>query len=182
MPQSHQTTDPVWLLTPVRFLAHTTECRNHRNFTAMQFSWSHQAMGPVGLDLDLHLYLYPINHRIPHHTGPAQHTTTCSIPHGSHRGFPWGVCGPGKAIKPEQVMSLVYVHLGSSFVQLIIFQNCQDMPNMCSSSHYYYHLIGNMKQWPSLGVTPWNNGKCRSSCYTLMTLLSDWYICSTIKY
>ena len=41
MPQSHPTTGPVRILSPVRFLARKAEWSARTNFTSVLFSWSH---------------------------------------------------------------------------------------------------------------------------------------------
>ena len=65
MPQSHPTTGPIGILSPVRFLARKAEWRAHRNFTSVLFSWSHQATGPVQLDTAVHLWLGRMIRRTP---------------------------------------------------------------------------------------------------------------------
>ena len=56
MPQSHPTTGPVRFLSPVRFLARKAEWSTRRNFTSVLFLWSHQATGPVRLDMASYLW------------------------------------------------------------------------------------------------------------------------------
>ena len=56
MPQSHPTTGPVRVLSPVRFLARKAEWSARRNFTSVLFPWSHQATGPVRLDTAVYLW------------------------------------------------------------------------------------------------------------------------------
>ena len=56
MPQSHPTTGPVRFLSPVRFLARKAEWRAHRNFTSVLFLKSHQATGPIQLDMAVYLW------------------------------------------------------------------------------------------------------------------------------
>ena len=63
MPQSHPTKGPVQFLSPVRFLAHKAEWSGHRNFMSVLFSWSHQATGPVWLDMAVYLWFGWIIHR-----------------------------------------------------------------------------------------------------------------------
>ena len=65
MPQSHPTTGPVGILSPVWFLARKAEWRARRNFTSVLFSWSHQATGPVRLDTAVHLWLGRMIRRTP---------------------------------------------------------------------------------------------------------------------
>ena len=65
MPQLHPTTGPVRDLAPVRFLARNVKWRVCTHFTAVLFSWSHQATGPVRLDTAVHLYLCQITSRTP---------------------------------------------------------------------------------------------------------------------
>ena len=56
------------------FSTRTISCRKaewsaHRNFTPVLFLWSHQATGPIRLDMAVHLWFDRIVHRIPH--GPS---------------------------------------------------------------------------------------------------------------
>ena len=65
IPQSHPTTGPVRLLSPVRFLARKAEWSTRRNFTQVLFPWSHQATGPVWLDTAVYLWFGWIIRRTP---------------------------------------------------------------------------------------------------------------------
>ena len=65
MPQSHPTTDPLRFLSPVRFLASNAKWIARRNFTSVQFSWSHHATGLVRLDTAVHLRFGRMIRRTP---------------------------------------------------------------------------------------------------------------------
>ena len=74
MPQSHPTTDPAQLLSPVWFFAREAEWSARRIFTSVLFSWSHQATGPVRLDTSVHLWFGRMIRKTPRvpHTMPVR--------------------------------------------------------------------------------------------------------------
>ena len=65
MPQSHPTTGPVLLLSPVRYLARKAEWSARKNFKSVLFPWSHQATGPIRLAAAAYLWFGWIIRRTP---------------------------------------------------------------------------------------------------------------------
>ena len=86
MPQSHPTTGPVRFVSPVRFLALKAVWSARRNFTSVL---SHQATGPVRLDMAVYLSWFGwmirrtprVPSAMPVRASHGPHTGICNVSH-----------------------------------------------------------------------------------------------------